>query len=758
MVKSLVDQLFEKGMQHQQAGRLREAESVYRQVLAQRPNEPDALHLLAVVQFQLGQRDSALELIRRAITVHPRTAEYHFHLGWMLSRLGRINESIESFNESISLKPNLAEAHNALGESLHTAGKTDAAMRAFEKALAAQPTFALAQYNIGNMFHMAGDLPRAIQAYQRAVAMAPKVAEGHHALGIVLQRQKKFDEAVAAYHRALELRPNFADARSNLGNALAEMGQVDRAIEAYRQAISLQPDWALPYYNMGNALSQKGELDQAIDAFRQAVRCAPNFPLALNNLANILKDREGTDEAIATLQKALSIEPDFVLALDNLAVIYTEIGMTDAAIACLDRALAIRPSDAAAHSNRLYAMHFHPDYDAAQILQEHRQWNDSQARPLKSEIQPHANDHNPSRRLKIGYVSPDFRLHPVGQLLIPLLANHDHEKFEIVCFSSVSSPDRITQQLRKHADAWHDVSRLNDEQLARIIREERIDILVDLSLHTASNRLPTFARKPAPVQITYLAYCSTSGLATMDYRLTDPFLDPLEAGNGPYTEKSIRLPKTYWCYQPRIQAPNPAPPPVLQRGYVTFGCFNNFSKVSATAWNAWQQLLKKIPNSNLMVYAPPGQHRDVARQKMIDAGLDGDRLIFVNRIPVHEYFDQYQQIDIALDPFPYGGGVTTCDAIWMGVPVVTLAGKTAVGRGGESILNNLGLTQWIAKDIAEYVNIAAKLAGDLNALATARSTLRDRMNRSPLMDAAGFAKDIESIYRDIWKTFCNSSD
>ena len=374
--------------------------------------------------------------------------------------------------------------------------------------------------------------------------------------------------------------------------------------------------------------------------------------------------------------------------------------------------------------------------------------------PLAEFIQPHLNNRSPDRRLRVGYVSPNFGSHPVGRFLLPLLESHDKESFETFCYASVEIADAMTDRCRAHADVWRDMLGLSDEQVAHAIRQDRIDILVDLTMHMRRNRLLVFARKPAPVQVTYLAYCGTTGLSTMDYRLTDPYLDPPGQDERFYSELSVRLPETYWCYRPAIETPPVNAQPALEAGHVTFGSLNNFCKVTPPALAAWSRLLQAVPKSWLLLHAHPGSHRDRVCEFLNEQGISPERVVFVDFQPMAEYFGVYQRIDVALDPFPYGGGTTTCDALWMGVPVVSLAGQTAVGRGGLSILSNIGLPELVACDTEQYVRIAAELAQDLPRLRDLRATLRQRMQSSPLMDVPRFARNIEAAYREMWRRWC----
>jgi protein O-GlcNAc transferase len=373
---------------------------------------------------------------------------------------------------------------------------------------------------------------------------------------------------------------------------------------------------------------------------------------------------------------------------------------------------------------------------------------------LQQFIQPHANERDPERRLRIGYVSPDFREHVVGRFLLPLLTSHDKRAVEVFAYAHVPRPDALTESLRACTDSWRSIVGLSDAQAADLIRQDRIDILVDLTMHMDRNRLLVFARKPAPIQATYLAYCASTGLETMDYRLSDPYLDPPGMDESVYSERTIRLPETYWCYQPASETPEVSPLPALERGYVTFGCLNNFCKVSEPTLAAWAKLLRAVPRSQLLLHAHAGSHRLRVQGFLEHEGLEPARVRFTGIVPLREYFQLYHRIDIALDTFPYGGGTTTCDALWMGVPVVSLVGPTAVGRGGLSILSNVGLPELVGGKEEDYVRIGREWAGDLPRLSHLRSTLRQRMASSPLMDGPHLARNVEAAYRQMWRTWC----
>ncbi len=714
-------QLLESGASHHQAGRLAEAEALYRQVLEQQPDHADALHLLGVLAGQKGQPGPAEDLIRRAIRIKPDLAQAHNNLGFLLVAQGQLDQAIASYRRAIEIAPDLADAHSNLGFALNVKGRFD----------------------------------EAIAAGRHALRINPKLVEAHINLGNALQGKGQLNDAIACYRQAIRLNPDLAQAHNNLGNALMSIGQLDEAIACHRQAIRLNPDLAEAHYNLGLALEGNAQFDEAIAATRQALRLKPDYAEAYVSLGNALGDIGQLEDAIAANRQALRFKPDYAKAYNNLGNL-GDIGQLDDAIACYRQAIRLKPDYPIANSNLIFTMNFHPDCDSAAILREARQWDERHGKPLRHLIRPHNNSRDADRRLRIGYVSPDFRRHVVGWNLLPLLRQHDREHFEVFCYSSVTRPDAMTEQLRACSDQWREVAPLSDERLAEQIRADGIDVLIDLSLHTAGNRLRTFAMSPAPVQITYLGYCGTSGVEAMHYRFSDWQLDPPEQDLSCYSEQTLRLPETYWCYAPGGAAPEPSDLPAERNHHVTFGSMNQFAKVSSAAMDLWCEILKRTPLSRLLIHAPRGEYLSATRARFDRRGVAPDRVEFVDRQTWDPYMRTYHRIDIALDTFPYNGGITTCDALWMGVAVITLSGHTPVGRGGGSILHNVGLADLAAFSPEEYANLAVGLAGDIPRLSGLRKTLRPRMQASPLMDAPRFARNVEAAYRDAWRRWCAS--
>jgi predicted O-linked N-acetylglucosamine transferase (SPINDLY family) len=633
---------------------------------------------------------------------------------------GRFAEAAEGYRRALQLGPNPAEVHTNLGVALARLGR----------------------------------LEEAAASYRRAVELRPDYAEAHSNLGNALQGQGKLEEAVASYRRALQLRPGYAKAHTNLGSALQKQGKLEEAAASHRRALQLRPDFAGAHNNLGSALAELGRPAEAAACCRRAVELRPDYAGAHNNLGSVLVDLGRLEEAAACHRRAVELQPDFADAHTNLGYALGEQGQIEEAITCYRRALHLKPDDPRVHSNLLFLLYFHPGYDARTIYAEHLHWNQRYAGPLAKSSPPHPNDRSPDRRLRIGYVSPDFRDHVDSYFTVPLLSNHDHGRFEIFCYAQVARPDAVTERLRGYADVWRDIVGLTDPQVADLVRHDRIDILVDLKLHTADNRLLVFARKPAPVQVAWLSYPGTTGLSAMDYRLTDPYLDPPGLFDDAYSEESLRLPDTFWCYDPLTDRPPVNPLPALGSGGITFGCLNTFRKVNDGCLALWAGALRAVPGSRLLMTAPPGPARDRALAVLEREGVVAARVAFVDKRPRPEYLGLYHRIDLCLDTLPYNGGTTSLDALWMGVPTLTMPGRTAVGRAGVCLLQNLGLPELIAAGPEDFARIAAEWAADLPRLSQLRATLRDRLEDSPLMDAPRFARNVEAACRLMWQRWC----
>lgn len=523
-------------------------------------------------------------------------------------------------------------------------------------------------------------------------------------------------------------------------------------VECLRKAIRLKPDFPEAHNNLGVALEALGRLDEAVLAHREALRLRPDYAECHNNLANVLQKRGPVSEAISEYHKAIAIKKDYPEAYSNLAAAYCELGQVDKALDCQRRVIAMRPDWPNAHSDLLFNLHYDPGCTPGMIFSEHVRWAERHAKKFYAEAPSHNNAAAPNRRIRVGYSSPNFRAHPVTRFFEPILRNRDRSRFEVFCYSDVAEPDDVTSRLRAMPVIWRDTLGLRDADLAEVIRRDGIDILVDLTGHMAAHRLLVFARKPAPVQVTYLGYPDTTGLATIDYRITDSIHDPPGQTELFHTERLVRLDPCCWCYEPEESAPPVGLLPAIATGHVTFAAMNRLAKLTPGMMNVWAAILKGVPGSVLKLLVGPRSTEDrMIEELLAKSGLRRDRIELVGRCSRQEYLAHFATADIALDTFPYNGHTTTCDALWMGVPAVSLAGATHSSRAGLSVLSAVGIEHLVARTSEQYVELAIGLARDLADLARLRRELRERMRSSPLIDAAGLTARLEAEYGAMWE-------
>ena len=559
-----------------------------------------------------------------------------------------------------------------------------------------------------------GHPERALHELSQVTLAAPSLAEGHHQLGNVLKSLGRFREAVDSLGKAALLAPNNAAVLFNLGVALLEIKAYPEAANCLRVAVKLEPGRPEGHNILGHALSSAGRCTEAIASFETALRLKPHYAAPLNNLGRALSAQGRSEEAISHYRDALKVAPS-----------------------------------ASIHSNLLYSMNF-LDLDPAVVRSEHETWGRlyGGASPIRES--PTATRTLSGRRLRVGYVSPDFVDHSVAYFIAPVLSNHDRTKFEVFCYSSAKVHDAVTGRLRGSTEHWRDIARLSDDEAAAMIANDDLDLLVDLSGHTAENRLQIFARRPAPVQATWIGYPNTTGLPCVDFRLTDTTSDPPGMTDAFYTEELVYLPETFSCYEPCLDSPSVGPLPAAREGSVTFGCFNNFAKVRPEMLGLWARILAEIPGSSLFLKSGGFTDRQtcaLVTGRFQELGVEPHRIRFDGlRRPAANHLQLSNLVDIALDTYPYNGATTTCEALWMGVPVVTLAGRTHVSRVGASFLTQLGLGSLVAADATEYRETCKRLAADIPHLKALRAELRERMQNSPLCRAPQFVRRLEDAY------------
>lgn len=743
------------GREHQRAGRFAEAEQVFRQILQAEPSNAQALHGLGELAAKAGHYQDAVELVRQAIAADGTQAMFHVSLGEALHRWGKIDEAVAAHRQALAIAPNLPLAHAHLGVIFNKRGELDAAEECFRHCVRLRPDLAQSHANLGRVLHDKGLLADAEAAYREATRLAPNSAREHFNLGAILHKLGRHEEACASYRRAIELNPNDAMAHCNLGVVLAER-RFNREAEAqYRQAIKLDPNNAPPYNNLAVVLGEQGRYAEAAAVCRDAIALAPDFAPVYCNLTHSLRELGEVDEAIDVALRGIALRAD-PAAYCNLGMCYQDRGQIDEAIEAYRTGLGLDPADSQQHSNLIYVLNYHPGYEPRVVFEEHREWGRRHADPLLPANPRHAHDRTPDRRLRIGYVSAHFRAHAVAAFTESMLANHDHGRHEIFCYSNTPAPDETTRRFQAAADQWREILQQSDSEACETIRGDKIDILVDLAGHINGNRLLVFARKPAPIQVTYLGYQNTTGMAAMDYRLTDDHADP--PGTDPYyTEKLVRLPRSFFCYLPDRAAPQPGPLPALAGGVVTFGSFNQFSKITPDMLATWARLLAAVPQSRLVLLSRPSPWLRARVEELFGRhGVDPARIESAPRRPHREYLRLISGVDVALDSFPFNGHTTTCDCLWQGVPVVTMTGPMYASRFGSTAHINLQLGDLVAETPDEYVEIASRLAGDLDRLRELRASLRSTMLDSPLLDAQGFTRNLEAAYREMWTRWCSS--
>ncbi len=779
----------------QRQHRADEAAKAYRQAIALSPNHAPAHIALASLlhsQGKVGEAVAAAETAAAAATSDLRLQDY---LGNLLASWGRFEPAIACFRAVVEAQPTNAPALYNLANSLRAAAHHDEAIQQYEHLLTIEPGHASALNNLGNLLQASGRRQQAIECYRKAIELDPKVAALHNNLANCLRAEGRDEDAAAAYQRAIELDPKQPAVHNNLANSLEALDRHYDAIDAYQRAIALQPDRAEFHYNLGNSLRQLGREHEAIAAYQRALSLQSDHVEALYNMGNLLQTRGQEEEAIACYEKAIERNPKEPALHNNLGLIYRVRGAHDKAIECYQRAsalapdfapylmnlgtslkgqgrheealqayresLRLAPNFAAGSSNLLLMLNYHTGFSPREVFEEHLRYGQQHASPLAAEILPHELDPNPDRPMRVGYVSGDFKSHSVGFFIESIFAAHT-DQVKLICYSDVERADAITHRIRQNAKLWRNISGFSDKKAAGLIRQDRVDILVDLSGHTAAgHRMLLFARKPAPIQLTYLGYPNTTGIAAIDYRITDSYADPPGMTEQFHTEQLLRLDPCAWCYQAAPDACEITGPPAMSADHVTFGSFNNIAKVNAKLIALWSRLLLRVPGSRLF-FKERSLDDPTSRARVVDLfrmnGIGEDRLDLRGWEPQHQqHLEAYNHVDVALDTYPYHGTTTTCEAIWMGVPVVTLAGKTHVSRVGVSLLSNVGLDELISCDEEQFLNIAAGLAQDLPRLAQLRHSLRPRLAASPLMDAVDFVARLERAYRQVWRRWCSDA-
>jgi protein O-GlcNAc transferase len=597
----------------------------------------------------------------------------------------------------------------------------------------------------------AGRTAEAEAFYRKVLFKNPEQSQALFELSALLFELGRFEEASRFLERLVKASPSDPVLLTNLGESYRRARDLGRAAAAFERILTLDPDFPEAHHNLGLAYVESGKPSGALPHLERAVALRPQNARFRVSLAWALLQLRRIEESIAEARRAVELEPSHAPAHLNLGNALNDLGDRRGAIQSYRRTVELDPTNYRAHSNLILVELTDPSFDAAALGAEARAWASLHAEPLAKFQEPPSNDRDPARPLRIGYVSPDFRGHAVQQFLMPLFRAHDTSQFEVYLYSSVEQEDGVTAHYRKLVGPrFREIQKLSDLDAANLVRRDRIDVLVDLAVHGAGHRLRLFAYKPAPVQITWLGYSGTTGMTAMDYRITDPHFDPGGTDLRVYAEASIHLPECFWCYDALEPGLGVEALPALGRGFVTFGCLNNFRKVPPEALSLWGRVLEQVPGSRLALLV---EDHPRVRRLLEDNGIASERVDFGGRVSRREYLERYHGIDIGLDTFPFAGGTTSLDAFWMGVPVVTLSGRTTLQRAGVTIAKNLGLPELVATTEGEFVSKAASLAKDLERAAELRALLRPRLESSIFGDAPRFARHLEAAYRWAFRRF-----
>ncbi|MCC6197772.1 MAG: tetratricopeptide repeat protein [Burkholderiales bacterium] len=667
-----------------------------------------------------GRFAEALARYERAIAMAPQLARGHLNRGNVLLAMGDASGAVAAYSAALSIEPHSAGVHFNLGNAYVRLGRQPSALAAYGRALELKPDFVDAELAIGNAMADAGRLDDAAESYRRALSIAPNFAHSHYNLGLVLQTLGRLDEAVASHRRATEIDPSLASAHYHLGLALRESGRLEDAVHSLRQATSLRPDYIEAHYNLSAPLRSLGKLDEAEASLRRVLELDPVHVHAHAGLGMVLEDAMRLADAQTSYRRALSIDPDFLPA----------------------------------HNGLLFCISHDEAVDSAALVAAHRKFGQRFAE-LGERRAHHANGRDPGRILQVGFVSGDLRSHAVASFVEPIVAALARSPaLALHAYYNWPAEDAITARIRALIRHWHPICGLPDDELALRIAADRIDILVDLSGHTGANRLLTFARKPAPVQVSWIGYPGTTGLAAMDYYLGDPHFLPPGQFDAQFVERIVYLPAVA-PFRPLESAPAVNPLPAAWRGYVTFGSFNRSSKLSRSVIALWSRVLRDLPEARLLVAGMP-QHADPAT--LIDwfeaQGVSRTRLRFHGRCDIATYLRLHHEVDLCLDTYPYTGGTTTVNALWMGVPTLTVAGPTPASRQSAAMLGHAGLADFVATGVEDFAAKAVRWAGDPARLARLRAGLRARIEQSTLRQPEVIAAGIERAFRMMWQRWC----
>jgi protein O-GlcNAc transferase len=700
----------------------------------------------------LGKLKGALADYNKAIKLDPNHVEALSNRGGLFQKLGQYAEAIEDYENALKLNNQLIDARFNLGNTLMEQGRFIEAIEHFKKAIEIDPKYSPAYSNCAYCLKQIGDFTSAIEKYTVAIKLEPNLSINYCGRGEIYCDERNYEQSIADFNKAILLDPEFARAYNGLGKALHHQGQLSEATTQLKKAIEIEPDYAIAYNNLGAVLTENREIEGALEAFNKVISQQPDLPQPYNNLGNLLRELGLFTEAIVNFDKAIQLNSSYAEAFNNRGSSLQSLGRLSEAIDSYNQAIELTEFYPMAYSNLLTTLNYSQDKELKKpivIAQEFGLQVTRRVKKAYSDYERVGSD----KKLKIGFVSGDLRSHPVGYFLEDILPIFENSKFDIVAYPTKPRFDDLSAKLKSCFSSWTPIYGMDDESAAKQIKKDNVQILIDLSGHTAGNRLPMFAYRPAPLQITWLGYFATTGVKEIDYLIGDPFMTPEEM-ESMFTEKIICLEQTRWCFSPPKHKITIASTPALKSGFITFGCFNNLTKINDRVLSVWSKILRAIPNSRLLL--KNSQFRDehnIAKilKRLEDFGIRNEQTEVEGPDNREAYLKSYNRVDIALDPFPFTGGATSAEALWMGVPLITLLGSSMVSRQGVSILTNAGLEDWIASSEEEYIDKAILFSSDIKKLEALRKSLRQKLLSSPLFDANKFVSNFEKSLIRVWQ-------
>jgi protein O-GlcNAc transferase len=832
-----LERLLQQAVIHHQAGKVAEAERLYRSILSRQPGHPDANHNLGVLIAATGHAAAALPYFQAALQAKPNHGQFWLSCIDALIQVSQFEAARQMLDIGVqsglrgpameSLRNRLQHAASALASTTSGAGSTNAfgaanglkaettaepersgsgsegakgrkAKRAeirqqkrnrqkginpdrvdawfhlgqshqargafaeaegyYRDAIDIRPRFHQAHASLAEVLNQQGRFAEAEAHYRRAIEIEPDLVVAHNNLALILKQQGRFVEAEASCRRVIQLSPELAVAHNNLGTVLYQQGRVMESEFSCRRAVELEPKLAEAHNNLAMALNRGGRLEESEASCRRAIELKPELAAAHSNLANVLRKLNRPGEAEASCRRALELHPDFGDAYTNLGTALMDQGRLAEAAASFRKALQFLPDLPDAHQDFLFCLSHGGEIAPEALFNEHVHFADRFEAPLRHAWPRHRNSRDLERQLRVGFVSGDFREHSMAFFMEPVFAHLVNDAgLSLHAYSNCPVEDAVTSRLRSYIRNWNDVFPLADEMLAEKVRADGIDILVDLTGHTAHNRLLAFARKPAPIQCGWIGYLGTSGLKSIDYYLADRYFVPPGEFDRYFTEKVVYLPAVA-PFQPSSDAPDVGPLPALTSGRLTLGSFSRLSKLNPRVIALWSQLLRALPESQMLIGGMPRDGRyQVVGNWFQDEGIAVDRLHFHTRCDNRTYLALHNQVDFCLDPFPFTGATTTSHALWMGVPTLTLMGQTVAGRLGGALLHHVGLEDFVAHSADEFVEKGVYWAGNLESLAQLRAGMRERFLQSPIGQPAVVAQGLAESFRQMWRTWCASA-